>query len=482
MKQLIILSLILVAKFLFSTCSAQIQPSDACRLEGDTLVVTLDKRWNDEQLKEAIFLFNLDSTLVARAFKSLPGMEINGSFWGVRKLDNNRVEVFVSMAEEGKDDFVWDDIVILDDDLIGLGRQEADRLSAASGVNVFTRFDVFRYHKGIARFFLPGRLQVREVFLSGTFNDWSTSLTPMHKTDSGWIVSIPLAPGKYQYKYILDGRWSQDPYNKLGENDWAGGNNSVIFCYNYRFFLPGFQDARSLYLAGSFNGWNPNAYRMVRINGGWALYLFLRDGTYTYKYVVDGQWTTDPGNANTRPDGSGNVNSVVSLGDTVWVRLRGFTDAGKVILAGSFNGWNPAELEMEKTADGWQLPYVLAPGNYEYKFIVDGTWMPDPSNPLTTGSGNFTNSFLTVDPNFAFRLKGYPDAKEVIVTGSFNNWSRDSYRMMKQENQWVFPIRLNPGKYTYKLIVDGEWMLDPDNELWEGNEYGTGNSVVWIEP
>jgi hypothetical protein len=30
------------------------------------------------------------------------------------------------------------------------------------------------------------------------------------------------------------------------------------------------------------------------------------------------------------------------------------------------------------------------------------------------------------------------------------------------------------------VIVDKEWKLDPGNELWEENEYGTGNSVLWI--
>jgi hypothetical protein len=30
--------------------------------------------------------------------------------------------------------------------------------------------------------------------------------------------------------------------------------------------------------------------------------------------------------------------------------------------------------------------------------------------------------------------------------------------------------------------VDGKWMIDPANDLWEDNEFGTGNSVLWIEP
>jgi hypothetical protein len=54
--------------------------------------------------------------------------------------------------------------------------------------------------------------------------------------------------------------------------------------------------------------------------------------------------------------------------------------------------------------------------------------------------------------------------------------------MTKKQGKWVFPMYLRPGKYTYKFRVDDKWILDPGNDLWEGNEYGTGNSVLWIEP
>ena len=156
--------------------------------------------------------------------------------------------------------------------------------------------------------------------------------------------------------------------------------------------------------------------------------------------------------------------------------------ATSVAVAGNFNGWNPGELQMEKSSGGWQLNYVLAPGNYEYKFIVDGKWMTDPANPFKVGKGDFQNSVLVVQPNHTFILKLYPSAGNVMVTGSFNQWNADGWRMTKKDGQWILPVHLNPGKYTYKFVVDGKWIMDPMNDLWEDNEYGTGNSVVWIEP
>jgi len=54
--------------------------------------------------------------------------------------------------------------------------------------------------------------------------------------------------------------------------------------------------------------------------------------------------------------------------------------------------------------------------------------------------------------------------------------------MIRQGGKWIMPVSLKPGKYTYKFIVDGKWITDPDNKLYEENEYGTGNSVLWIDP
>jgi|GEM_PF-3177863 len=40
--------------------------------------------------------------------------------------------------------------------------------------------------------------------------------------------------------------------------------------------------------------------------------------------------------------------------------------------------------------------------------------------------------------------------------------------MIRKDFRRVFPARLKPGKYTYKFVVDGKWILDPGNDLWKG--------------
>ncbi len=69
-----------------------------------------------------------------------------------------------------------------------------------------------------------------------------------------------------------------------------------------------------------------------------------------------------------------------------------------VTVAGSFNGWNPQATPMERGPDGlFRATLTLRPGTYHYKFVVDGTWLPDPGNPerADDGLGGF-NSVLYI--------------------------------------------------------------------------------------
>jgi hypothetical protein len=55
-------------------------------------------------------------------------------------------------------------------------------------------------------------------------------------------------------------------------------------------------EAKSVFLVGDFNNWNPTLEKMDRVGDRFELYLFLLPGTYRYKYVVDGKWISDPDN------------------------------------------------------------------------------------------------------------------------------------------------------------------------------------------
>jgi len=74
--------------------------------------------------------------------------------------------------------------------------------------------------------------------------------------------------------------------------------------------------AERVQVAGTFNNWNPEACTMVPDQGGnglWRLRLPLDGQRHEYRFVVDGRWTTDPGNPHTVPNDFGELNSVVEL-------------------------------------------------------------------------------------------------------------------------------------------------------------------------
>lgn len=55
-------------------------------------------------------------------------------------------------------------------------------------------------------------------------------------------------------------------------------------------------------------------------------------------------------------------------------------------------------------------------------------------------------------------------------------------RCGKENGQWVCRVDLGPGKHLYKFVVDGEWILDPENPSSEDDGNGNINSVLVKKP
>lgn len=69
------------------------------------------------------------------------------------------------------------------------------------------------------------------VFLTGSFNNWNITDHLMAKqADGRWTATLPLTPGRHQYKFVVDGEWVLDPANpiKVPVPAPATGYNSVI--------------------------------------------------------------------------------------------------------------------------------------------------------------------------------------------------------------------------------------------------------------
>jgi len=68
-----------------------------------------------------------------------------------------------------------------------------------------------------------------KVQLAGDFNGWSPLSTPMICDRPGvWRMSLPLPPGRYRYRFVVDGKWVTDPNNQYVEANQFGELNNVI--------------------------------------------------------------------------------------------------------------------------------------------------------------------------------------------------------------------------------------------------------------
>ncbi len=68
----------------------------------------------------------------------------------------------------------------------------------------------------------------RQVSLAGDFNNWDTRAAPMEKgLDGFWRLNVPLAPGRYEYRFYVDGVWQDDPSAQQRAANALGTENCV---------------------------------------------------------------------------------------------------------------------------------------------------------------------------------------------------------------------------------------------------------------
>jgi len=78
-----------------------------------------------------------------------------------------------------------------------------------------------------------------------------------------------------------------------------------------------------------------------------------------------------------------------------------------------------------------------------------------------------------------------PKAHRVAIVGDFNNWSTSADPMYDREEKglWSVTLPLQPGRYEYKFLVDGEkWVPDMGNPKKIKDGFGAFNSVVEVKP
>lgn len=305
-------------------------------------------------------------------------------------------------------------------------------------------------------------------------------------------------------------------FNSFAQKDGFKGykieNDTVVFTFNakdYSKFTREYTgqsldfndfDIENVAVSGDFNLWSRDNWKMKQIDEyiyelRKSISDFTDEFSWEFKFVINNSFWAEPSknipNITKAIKNGRKIRGIYNLkmytaypdkNGNASFKLKGFKDAKKVILAGSFNKWDEHLFEMNKTDNGWELTLQMKPDIYQYRFIVDGHWMEDPdNNNKTKNEFNEFNSVINIKEYTTFKLRGYTNAKKVVLAGSFNNWNETDFVMRKMDYGWKYVVPLSGGKHHYKFIVDGEWITDPNNTVKEHDGNGHVNSVCMVK-
>ena len=73
----------------------------------------------------------------------------------------------------------------------------------------------------------------REVFVAGSFNDWSPTASRMVRLGDGlWVKELALPPGRREYRFVVGGEWVDDPNAREFVPNPHRGMNAVLIVPN----------------------------------------------------------------------------------------------------------------------------------------------------------------------------------------------------------------------------------------------------------
>ena len=99
----------------------------------------------------------------------------------------------------------------------------------------------------------------------------------------------------------------------------------------------------------------------------------------------------------------------------------------------------------------------------------------------SAGDDGAGSSVPAVTPEGVMFTIEAPDAERVQLAGDFNNWTLDGNDMEAMDGVWKKVVKLPPGRYRYRYVVDGRWQNDPLNATVEPSPYGGEDSVLVMD-
>ncbi len=184
------------------------------------------------------------------------------------------------------------------------------------------------------------------------------------------------------------------------------------------------------------------------------LQLSLAKGKYEYKFIVDGVWRYDPYQS-TVPDGIGGKNNIIEVepanfpddeydNEDYFVIISNKKKANNnykiitisypypaswVAIKGSWDNWTEqiSLKRIKKNNDhNFYVTLQINPGNYQFKFIVDGNWTINPAFPVVKTKDDHENNILNISSHFS------------LTTQKPQNFEVKPYlKWRKEEGSWM---------------------------------------------
>lgn len=142
-----------------------------------------------------------------------------------------------------------------------------------------------------------------------------------------YIMRIPEEMRELRYRLVTNGLWSTDPLNPMQVFDYSAGMSLSILKIPYqkeyktavensgstRFVYQG-ETGKKIYLAGTFNNWDPFMYLLEEVMPGrYELFLPLPKGIWYYAYFKDGKQIPDTTNTTHVYTTDGRTASVIQV-------------------------------------------------------------------------------------------------------------------------------------------------------------------------